>query len=177
MHFNIGCKREGIELSKNAARVAHERGLHVYNKNVEEIAFDNKYDVVTLYAILEHVVKPYGILSKLSDIIEDNGLLVVMVPTHECLKEKILFLINKRWHMYSPPEHLNFYSKKFLDLYFGTHGFVLIDRYYTSGGIFNPFMKIPLLNKMFSKFMYYFDKTFFNKFPLFDHMYSYYKKS
>ena len=89
---------------------------------------------------------------------------------------KILTKLNIKWHMYIPPEHLNFFSKIFLDSYLNHLGFKLIKRYYSSGGLINPFRGIPLISAIFNKFMFYYDKSFLNKLPIFDHLFSYYKK-
>ena len=117
-----------------------------------------------------------NVMDKLSSVINENGLLVILIPTHESLKERLLMRFHKRWHMYVPPEHLNFISKRFLDSYLSKNNFKLVKRYYSSGGIFNPFKRIPVINGLFNKFMFFFDKSFFNKLPIFDHLFSYYKK-
>jgi SAM-dependent methyltransferase len=176
MHFDTNTIREGVELSKQQAEVTNKRGVKVYQDFLENIEFSRTYDVVSAYAILEHLVDPEAFLKKLNSLVEKKGLLVILIPTFQCFKEKILNILNVQWHMYSPPEHLNFYSKKFLDDYLTKNGFVLVKRYYSSGGIFNPFKKFPLLGKVFGKIMFYYDQTPANKVPIFDHLYCYYKK-
>jgi SAM-dependent methyltransferase len=175
LHFENCNIREGVEISNIPSKIAKERGLTVYSDFLENIKFNKKYEVVTSYAILEHLVAPFNFLSKLKTIIVPNGILVILIPTHQCFKEKLLNIFNKRWHMYSPPEHLNFYSTQFLDEYLEEQGFTLAKRYYTSGGIFNPFSKIPILNKIFGDVMKIIDKTYLNKLPIFDHMYCIYR--
>ncbi len=78
--------------------------------------------------------------------------------------------------MYCPPQHLNFYSKQFLDSYLSDNGFKFNKRFYTSGGMFNPFSWQKQLNRVFSRLMHEYDKRFLNKIAIFDHMYNYYKK-
>lgn len=176
MHFEDTIIREGVEISNYCTEIANKRGLRIYNDNLESINFDKKYDIVSAYNILEHLIDPLSFLDKLNSIINKNGLLVILIPTHESLREKLLMRFNKRWHMYVPPEHLNFISKRFLDSYLSKYNFQLIERYYSSGGIFNPFKRIPLINALFNKFMYFVNKSFFNRLPIFDHLFSYYKK-
>lgn len=177
MHFSNNIVREGVELSENSAEIARKRGLVVYQDFVENINFDKRYDVVTCYAILEHLRNPLSFLDKIQSIIAPCGVLVIMIPTHECLKREIIdTVIPIRWHMYSPPEHLNFFSRQFLDNYLAKKNFILADRYWTSGGMFNPVRNIPLANPVFGKVMALLDEyTLINKLPIFDHMYSYYK--
>jgi len=176
MHFDDIILREGVEISNYCTEIANKRGLKIYNKNLESINFNKKYDLVSAYNILEHLIDPLIFLDKLSSIINKNGLLVILIPTHESLREELLMRFHKRWHMYVPPEHLNFFSTRFLDSYLSKYNFKLIKRYYSSGGIFNPFKKIPVINALFNKFMYFVDKSFINRLPIFDHLFSYYRK-
>jgi len=176
LHFDDAILREGVEISNYCTEIANKRGLKIYNKNLESINFNKKYDLVSAYNILEHLIDPLSFLDKLSSIINKNGLLVILIPTHESLREKLLMRFHKRWHMYVPPEHLNFFSTRFLDSYLHKYNFKLIKRYNSSGGIFNPFKRIPVINGLFNKFMYFVDKSFINRFPIFDHLFSYYKK-
>jgi hypothetical protein len=79
--------------------------------------------------------------------------------------------------MYSPPEHLNFMSRDYLDSAMVRLGFRLVARHYTSGGMFNPLGEIPFLSKVFHRAWGYLERgTILNRLPLFDHMYSYYVK-
>lgn len=176
LHFDDAILREGVEISNYCTEIANKRGLKIYNKNLESINFNKKYDLVSAYNILEHLIDPLSFLDKLSSIINKNGLLVILIPTHESLREKLLMKFHKKWRMYVPPEHLNFFSTRFLDSYLSKYNFKLIKRYYSSGGIFNPFKRIPVINALFNKFMYFVDKSFINRLPIFDHLFSYYKK-
>lgn len=174
MHFDKKIKREGVELSKPFYKTGIQRGLKIYNDILENIEFHDSYDVVSCYAIIEHLEKPMVFLEKINSIVNVDGVLVIMIPTYQSLKVKFHNIIKTIWHMYSPPEHLNLYSKKFLDSYMKEKGFVLKKRYYSSGGML-MFSKNPLLKKIETVLNYIIDNSALNKLPIFDHMYSYYK--
>ena len=174
LHFDLKIKKEGVELSKYFASIAQNRGLKIHHDFVENIKFDYKFDVVTCYAILEHLEYPIKFLNKINTLINPGGLLVVLTPTHQCLKRKWLDTIGGSWHMYIPPEHLNFFSRKFLDQYLNNRGFQLIHRFYTSGGMIDPFPKIKIVNKVVKKIIELGDYGWLKKYAIFDHMYSYY---
>ncbi len=177
MHWENSVAVEGVELSRNSAQIAGKRGLVVHNDFLENISFCKKYEVVTCYAIIEHLVNPLVSLDKLAMIVAPEGILVIMIPTYQSLKRWLIDTFTSiRWHMYSPPEHLNYYSTKFLDNYLYNKGFNLKCRYWTTGGMFNPFLKIPKINHLFARAMHYYDQTFLNKLPIFDHLYSTYRK-
>lgn len=176
MHFNRDIIRDGVEISNACAEIATKRGLEIFNQNIEDLSFKRTYDIVTAYNILEHLINPKKFLKNLTSIIKKEGVIAILIPTHDCVKVKLLRKFRKRWHMYIPPEHLNFFSTRYLDSFMEYYGFKLMRRYYSSGGLFNPFKRVRFLNWIFSKFMYYFDKLICNQLPLFDHVFSYYKK-
>lgn len=175
LHFDAHTIKEGVELSKLSASIAQKRGLKVYNEFLENINWTRKYQVVSAFALIEHLVEPHKFFNQIDKIIEKDGLLIILIPTHECWKEKIFHTLGWKWHMYCPPEHLLFYSKKFLDDYLMKKGFVLVKRFNTSGGMVNPFLKVPLIGKAFGRIMQLIDKSILNRLPIFDHMYSYYQ--
>ncbi len=176
LHFDDDILREGVELADEYAEIGRERGLTIYNDFLENINFEKKYDIVSCLAILEHLVEPVKFLNTVHELVEDDGILVILVPGFECVKEKILNLLNVRWHMYSPPEHLNFYSKQYLDDFMMNKGFTLVRREFTSGGLINPVMSVEVIRKIIGKMFYLYDQSLLNRIPVFDHMYSIYKK-
>lgn len=179
MHWDDSVVKEGIEISKAKAQIARERGLVIYNDFFENVELNSKYTVVTCYAFLEHLIDPLAALNKLGKIVAFGTILVIMIPTYECFKRWMIDTFTSiRWHMYSPPEHLNLFSKQFLDRYLAKNNFKLVDRYWTSGGMFNPFRNIPFASRVFWKIMYLLDEYApINKLPIFDHLYSYYVKT
>ncbi|SDD80125.1 class I SAM-dependent methyltransferase [Sporomusa acidovorans] len=177
LHWPQGIKRVGVEIAKDFAHIAQNRGIIIINDFIENISFEEKFDIVTCYAILEHLNNPTPFMEKLNNLVSPNGILVIMVPFYDCLKVNLLDKLNIRWHMYSPPEHVNFYSEEYLDKFFNKFGFSLQQRKFTSGGMFNPLQGIPILEKIAGKLMWYVDAyTKLNKYAVFDHMYCYYVK-
>lgn len=176
MHWPADIQRVGVELSARSAEVARSRGLVIHQGYLENTKFDETFDVVTCYAVIEHLANPLSFISRLSQLVSAGGLLVVMVPTRECLKRRLLDWAGRRWHMYCPPEHLNFISRAFLDKHLTGSGFALQARRFTSGGLFNPMGAIPIANKIGARLMEFSDRhNPLNSLPLFDHMYCYYR--
>lgn len=108
MHFDAGVHKEGVELSTVASNIASERGIITHNDYIE----NNKFDVITSFAVLEHLPDPMKFLDSIQSCVSDTGLLVLMAPTHQCIKENLATRFNKTWRMYTPPSNLNFYSRK-----------------------------------------------------------------
>jgi SAM-dependent methyltransferase len=175
MHWPQEIARVGIEISAHSASIAIKRGLRLTQTPLEKAEFAERFDVVTCYAIVEHLPDPSGFLQNLPRLVNENGIVVIMIPTWQCLKQSIVYALGKQWHMYSPPLHLNFLSRGKLDQMMKEYGFRLIRRTYTSGGLFNPFNKMPLAGRVFAKLMSFLDAySPLNRLPAFDHLYSYY---
>ncbi len=125
------------------------------------------------------MIDPLIFLNKLADIVSPEGIVVIMIPTYECFKRwRIDTFTSIRWHMYAPPLHLNLFSKQFLDRCLAENNFKLVDRYWMSGGMFNPLRNFPFVNRVFGKVMTLLDEYIpINKLPIFNHLYSYYAKT
>ena len=175
MHWPAYESRVGVELSARSAAVARARGLTIYEDYLENVNFGRKFDVVTCYAVIEHLPDPVKFLSTLSDLVNPDGILAILIPTRECLKRRLLDSAGKRWHMYSPPQHLSFLSRRILDETLSGSGFVLRKRRYSSGGMFNPLRSVPIAGRIAGRSMELIDSRGpLSRLPIFDHLYSYF---
>jgi len=175
MHWPSEVARCGVELSAEAAAVANQRDLDVRQAYIEDVEFSHSFDVVSCYALLEHLAEPTRFLDRLSALVSEGGVLVIMIPTFQSLKVWLLDVLGIRWQQYQPPEHLSLFSRSFLDSYLARRGFSLRRRTYSSGGQFNPFRSVRVVRSVFSWWMQILDTTGpLRRIPVFDHMYSYY---
>jgi SAM-dependent methyltransferase len=178
MHWPATTHRAGVEIAKRYAEIAETRGIDVKTDALERAFFDRSFDVVTCYAILEHLPQPRIALGRLASLVAPGGCLAIMIPTFESWKQRLLSRIGRRWHQYEPPEHLSLFSRRFLDDHMAKLGFELADRRWTAGGMFNPFEGIRFLGNRFGMWMERVDRRSpTRRFPIFDHMYSYYVRS
>lgn len=95
-HFlNVAKRRgwdvQGVELSKFAADYAVNKfNLKIHNHSIKELSFpDNYFDVVVLWATLEHLVDPFKKLCEINKILSPGGLLALSVPNHNSLDTKL----------------------------------------------------------------------------------------
>jgi len=175
MHWPEAVRRVGVELAAPSAETALSRGLEIIQVPLEQAEFATHFDVVTCYAILEHLTDPRPVLGSLARLVAPNGVLVTMVPGFETAKAGILERMNRRWSQYNPPQHFCFYSRQYLDSFFTARRLALSERRYAAGGMFNPFRSIRVARWVFARGLEWVEShTALSRVPVFDHMYSYY---
>ncbi|MDD5292391.1 MAG: class I SAM-dependent methyltransferase, partial [Candidatus Omnitrophica bacterium] len=77
---------EGIEFNPFAANYAKEQfGVSVVNKSVFDFDEADKFDVIMLWGVLEHLYNPRKILAKCHKLLSEEGLLVMEVPSADSL--------------------------------------------------------------------------------------------
>ena len=75
----------GIQPSKPALEFSRKKlGLEVYDRDFLELDFGGRrFDVITMWHVLEHVVEPERYIEKISQYLEANGKFVVEVPNFD----------------------------------------------------------------------------------------------
>lgn len=177
MHWNKNVERVGVETAELSADIAKTRGLHIIRDFVENVSFRHKFDVVSCYALLEHIEKPKQLLDKIKSVCAKNGVVVILVPAFDSWKQHYIWQHDKKqWHMYSPPQHLNFFTQEWLTEYM-SDSFELADYRYTTGGMVNFFKNIPILSSIVGRLFWYWDNiSCLYHMKIFDHLYLYFRK-
>lgn len=123
-----GWRVEGVEPSKWAAEYARTTlGLPVFNGPVEAYAgeSDRRFDVVTLWDVVEHLSDPVSVLRRVRDLLQPEGLLAF--TTHN-LDSRLARLLGTRYPFFMEMHtvHLN---DRTLALLLETAGFELVERH------------------------------------------------
>lgn len=114
---------EGIEPSDFLVKEAKELyGIQLFNGTVEDYKTGKKFPVVTLLDILEHLVEPDNFMSKVDELVDENGLLVIVTPDINSLACKVT---GKRWWHYRIA-HINFFNRKALAYLLRKHNYDII---------------------------------------------------
>ncbi len=73
---------KGTEVSKSAIKIAKEKyNIELIPGEIEDIDFDNsKFDVITLFHVLEHVPNPSAVIEKCKRLLEKQGIIIIAVP-------------------------------------------------------------------------------------------------
>ncbi len=106
---NAGFAAAGVEVSEFAVNFARERlGQNVWQGQARSSDLrSGPYDVVTLWDVLEHVADPRDTLAALAEVIPAGGLLALSTGDVSSLVAR---LSGARWHLFTLPEHLWFFT-------------------------------------------------------------------
>lgn len=76
----------GIEFNEFAANYATEKfHLNIINKSIYDFEASEKFDLIMLWGVLEHFYNPQKILKKIFELLNDDGLLVIEVPSADSI--------------------------------------------------------------------------------------------
>ncbi|ACK66929.1 glycosyl transferase family 2 [Rippkaea orientalis PCC 8801] len=97
----------GVELTPEYAEIAQQKGYSVYNQSFLDIQFDanQKYDIVTAWAVLEHIPELNETLAKIKSILKPEGLLFFEVPC-------IVFDERDDYWLNSSLEHIYYFTEE-----------------------------------------------------------------
>lgn len=88
------------------------RGNYYYKQRLEDVAFgDQRFGLVTLWGVLEHVANPRDVLQKCSSLLDDEGCVLILIPNIHSRAAKVLGINTPTLN---PRAHLNFYTEKSL---------------------------------------------------------------
>ncbi|MCW9014607.1 MAG: class I SAM-dependent methyltransferase [Gammaproteobacteria bacterium] len=102
-----------------------------------------RYDIITLFQVIEHLNDPVKTLTELSLLQEKNGILYIECPNNSAYMLKIKNIINKilgRKKFYNSlkiPEHIFGFNKKSISILLDRIGYDVVDigDYYLSDGV------------------------------------------
>jgi len=82
----------GIEFNEYAAEKSRKMfGVDVLNDPIEKAKLPrDKFDVITLWGVLEHLTEPVGVLEEAVKYLAPEGVVVIMVPQFNCLLSSYL---------------------------------------------------------------------------------------
>lgn len=101
----------GLEPSQARSQYCRDTyGLEVFTGHVEAFESDEKFDVITLRHLLEHIADPAQVLRKIRTLLKEDGVLLITVPNIRCMG-RMIFQENWEWIL---PWHLHFYHPQTL---------------------------------------------------------------
>ncbi|MEP7197478.1 MAG: class I SAM-dependent methyltransferase [Saprospiraceae bacterium] len=119
-----GFKTLGIEINENARNFAKSNfQLDVIPPSfLTENKIADKFDVATMWHVLEHIYEPKAYLNAVSNVLNDNAHLIIAVPNYRSMDaQKYLSF----WAGYDVPRHLWHFDPKSINTLLSACGFEL----------------------------------------------------
>lgn len=115
----------GIEKDDGARKYAKDKfDLNTHTHDYLFQLAEKKKDVITMWHVLEHVEKLNATLSKIHEVLKDNGTAVIALPNKESLDAKAY---KDKWAAYDVPRHLWHFSPNDFELLANKHNFKLVE--------------------------------------------------
>jgi len=150
---------EGIEPNETMASYGrNEMNLHIHTGTLEEYTTNTKYDLISLIEVIGHFNDLDKALKNMTGMLNVGGFVLVESWNEGSAVAKLL---GKRWHEYSPPSVLHWFSDNSIAAFFSELGFSLVASGHPQKRI-NVKHAISLLDEKLPNFL--FKKQIFNFF-------------
>jgi 2-polyprenyl-3-methyl-5-hydroxy-6-metoxy-1,4-benzoquinol methylase len=122
---DAGWNAMGYERSEWAARYGRETfGLDIRQGDGRDgLPFDEPFDVVTLWDVLEHLEHPRRVLNHVAGLLAPGGLLALNTVNSASVGARIA---GEHWRHLAPPHHLQYFSKESVRRLLEYCGFTLV---------------------------------------------------
>ena len=144
----------GIDLSEPPADL--DPSIKITQSSIDKFKSKNLYDVVMSTAVIEHIFDVKGFLRKFKDLVEDNGIVIIVTndtgtPLYKVARILYFIGIKSPYQRLYHPHHVNHFSERNLEILAKKSGFKTIIK----TGINVPLssLDIPASNKI-QKFFY-----------------------
>jgi SAM-dependent methyltransferase len=104
--LDAGFDAEGVDISSPAITCGKKLGLPLRCLDVLNDPLPDQYDIVSMWATLEHLPDPMRHLKRARDLLRPGGLLLVSVPNFSGITQKLI----GKWDRYVGAGHLNYFT-------------------------------------------------------------------
>lgn len=125
---------QGIEPNLKARKLASKKGVDLL-ENIKEIS-NEKFDVITLWHVLEHIPDLENYILKLKAMLKDKGIIIIAVPNYKSYDAQYY---KEFWAAYDVPRHLWHFSPNSINFLFSKQKMkvvkilpMIFDSYYVS---------------------------------------------
>ncbi len=99
---------QGIELSLEACQRAWQRGQKVFHGTLDEFETDQRFDLIFMSHVIEHVLDPIATAAKIATLLRPGGVLYLETPNVGALDAR---LWGPNWGLLHYPRHLYLFDR------------------------------------------------------------------
>ena len=157
----LGAKVTGIDFVENNIKEAKSHALKkklkidYYVQDLENLNLNNKFDLIILFEVLEHLNNWDKSLIKIKKFLKKNGILIISTINKNFLSNILAIKIAENFLNWVPKnthDYNKFITPKELEIFLKKENFSIVD---ISGLVFNPITNEWKLNK-YNKLVNYF---------------------
>lgn len=144
-----GARVTGLEPSEARAALARERGLRVLSCYAEELESNERFNLIVIRHVIEHLEDPAAILRNLATQLTPEGFLLVITPNIDCIGRRV-FDDDWTWVLLW---HCNFFNPHSLGMLLNTCDYTIAEIYQTPSPLWYPESfrrRYPRLEKLVS---------------------------
>jgi len=107
---------DGVEISEERLKICNQRSgrfpnstIYTFNAQAEEVPDEllEKYDLITMFHLLEHLIMPIDLLTKVRKMLRPGGILVLELPNYA----NRMMEISKEFHdFFFIRDHVSYYT-------------------------------------------------------------------
>jgi 2-polyprenyl-3-methyl-5-hydroxy-6-metoxy-1,4-benzoquinol methylase len=121
---------EGVELSESLAQVARQNGFQVTTGTLADVPGNERFDVVTMLQLIEHIVEPMDVLREVRRLLRPGGILYLNTPNIDSASFRLFR--NRHMHV-SSFGHVSLYTRESLERLARRSGFEVVAHEYSGG--------------------------------------------
>ncbi len=123
-----GCTVVGVDINPNSEAMVLSKineseseffTFYLLDAEKETITSNQKFDLIICREVLEHIVSYEKIISQFTNLLQQDGIIVISVPTY--LSEKFYLFCDHKWLQKS--EHVNIFKRSELTIALNQNGF------------------------------------------------------
>ena len=108
--FGPSYETVGNDIAGPAVDYAQSLGIQIHRGPLSELAAQPAFDIITFWAVLEHLPTPHAFLSEAARLLRPGGICVALTPNHHSLAVRVL----GSKYRYILPQHVNYFTSRTL---------------------------------------------------------------
>jgi len=141
--LEMGYEVQCVELVRESAqKIADILGIPIWNCDFLRFETSEKFPLITMGDVIEHVTSPRDCLLKAYKLLEDDGILWVSTPNFQSSFTRLRKFSDAMW---KEPAHISWFNREGLEKLAGECGFEVLD--YAISSHYNGSMELTLKKK------------------------------
>jgi 2-polyprenyl-3-methyl-5-hydroxy-6-metoxy-1,4-benzoquinol methylase len=132
-----------VDIDPGAKAAAERAGHRYFLGTVEQFDSEEKYDLILMLNLIEHVRRPDEVLAKARSLLMPDGLLLIKTPNYDALDARIFR--HRSWGGYHAPRHFVLFDRDSFARMAKKQGLQVKSFAYAQGA---PFWTVSVLNEL-----------------------------